>query len=101
LQDTEICSIWLDFHGEARPFLEIMEYSSAKTEGARAVNSPGYGHIAVQVPDIEDVIDRILQFGGRTQGEVVNLGSSERPCLCVYVRDPEGNLLELESRPQD
>jgi catechol-2,3-dioxygenase len=101
LPDTDICSIWLDFPGEAQPFLEIMEFSKAETAHVRAIKAPGYGHIALQVPDIEDAIDRILQYGGRKQGEVVNLGSSDHPCLCIYVRDPESNILELESKPQD
>ncbi|MEL6468042.1 MAG: VOC family protein [Pseudomonadota bacterium] len=101
LPGSDICSIWLDFPDRSKPFLEIMEYSDAAQGGVRPINAPGYGHIALQVPDLEAALDRILDCGGSQQGEVVNLGTSERPCLCVYVRDPEGNVLELESQPQD
>jgi len=100
LPGSDICSIWLDFPDRSKPFLEIIEYSDAAQGGARPINAPGYGHIALQVADLEAAVDRILDGGGSQQGEIVNLGTSERPCLCVYVRDPEGNVLELESQPQ-
>ncbi|MEO1777378.1 MAG: VOC family protein, partial [Pseudomonadota bacterium] len=100
LPGSDICSIWLGFPERSKPFLEIMEYSDAAQGGVRPINAPGYGHIALQVPDIEAALVRILDCGGSQQGEVLNLGSAERPCLCVYVRDPEENVLELESQPQ-
>lgn len=94
-----ITSIWLDFPSEEKPFLEIMEYSETAARGPKAVNAPGFAHIALEVADLTATLDRLLQFGGTMQGEVVNLGTPERPCLCVYARDPEGNLLELEQTP--
>ncbi|MEL6563834.1 MAG: VOC family protein [Pseudomonadota bacterium] len=101
LPEADICSIWLDFPDRSKPFLEIMEYSDAEEGGVRPINAPGYGHIALEVRDLGAAVGQILDCGGSQQGEVVNLGTSERPCLCVYVRDPEGNVLELESQPQD
>lgn len=94
--DAVICSIWLDFPDGAKPFLEILEYQDAAKAEERPINAPGLGHIALQVLDLEATLERVLQCGGRQQGEIVDLGSPERPCLCVYLRDPEGNLLELE-----
>lgn len=100
LPASDICSIWLDFPDRSKPFLEIMEYSDVAQGGVRPINAPGDGHLALQVPDLEAALDRILDCGGSQQGEIVNLGTSERPCLCVFVRDPEGNVLELESQPE-
>lgn len=101
LPGSDICSIWLDFPCGSKPFLEIMEYSETEPSRTAPINTPGFAHIALEVADPLQAIDRVLQYGGRQQGEVVNLGTSERPCLCAYVRDPEGNVLELESEPQD
>lgn len=100
LPRSDITSIWLDFPSGEEPFLEIMEYSETAERGPKAVNAPGFAHIALDVADLSATLDRLLQFGGRLQGAVVNLGTPERPCLCVYARDPEGNLLELEQPPR-
>lgn len=46
--------------------------------------------------DLAATRDRVLAAGGSAQGAVTNLGSEAAPVLAVYLRDPEGNLLELE-----
>ena len=61
-----------------------------------AVNQPGYGHISFEVEDIQAAIDAVVAAGGAALGKITELGTAEAPCLCVYVRDPEGNVVELE-----
>jgi glyoxylase I family protein len=96
LPDNDIYSIWLNLPTGNEPFLEIMEYTTTADRGIPAVNDPGYGHLAFEVCDLYQTIEKLLWFGGALQGEVTNFGTEERPHLIVYARDREGNILELE-----
>lgn len=96
LANVGIYAIWLGLPGDAGPFLEIMEYSETPDRRPPAVNAPGFGHIAFAVSDLHATIDAVLGSGGTLQGQVTNFGTEERPHLILYVRDPEGNILELE-----
>lgn len=96
LPDNDIYSIWLNSPASNEPFLEIIEYTTITNRSLPAVNDPGYGHLAFEVRDVHLTIEKVLRFGGGLQGEVTNFGTEERPHLIVYVRDNEGNILELE-----
>jgi len=96
LPNSDITCLWLRFPDTNQPFLEIMTYNNCLVEPPRAVNAPGLAHLAIEVDDVNCTVERIVHFGGSLQGDIVNLGSQERPSYCVYVRDPEGNVLELE-----
>lgn len=96
LPNSNLLSIWLNAPKQVEPFLEIMEYEERLSRELPAVNEPGFGHIALKVPSIDQTIDAILKNGGSMQGEIVNLGTTENPIKLVYVRDLEGNILELE-----
>ncbi len=97
LKDADIYSIWLALPDDPGPFLEILEYTQTLNRGRPEVNAPGFGHLAFVVNDLNRVLRDVLRCGGAMQGEITNFGSTEAPVLIVYVRDPEGNLLELES----
>ncbi|WP_225030023.1 VOC family protein [Xinfangfangia pollutisoli] len=96
LAGVDIRSVWLGLPDDPGPFLEILEYATGPDQGMPAVNAPGFGHLAFEVPDLEAACRSVLEAGGRMQGEVVDFGPPGAPCLIVYVRDPEGNVLELE-----
>lgn len=96
LKDADIYSIWLALPDDPGPFLEILEYTPTLNRGRPEVNAPGFDHLAFVVNDLNRVLRDVLRCGGAMQGEVTNFGSAEAPVLIVYVRDPEGNLLELE-----
>lgn len=96
LPGNDIYSIWLNLPSEKQPFLEIMEYAESTHKCIPAVNEPGFGHLAFEVCDLNQTIEKLLRFGGALQGEITNFGSGERPHLIVYARDSEGNILELE-----
>ncbi|MEM6634494.1 MAG: VOC family protein [Pseudomonadota bacterium] len=99
LANSCIYVIWLTLTDDSGPFLEIMEYSERIDRPKPAVNEPGFGHLAFAVPDLTETVQKVLKFGGTLQGEVTNFGTDEKPHLIVYVRDPEGNILELEQDP--
>ncbi|QDG79201.1 VOC family protein [Labrenzia sp. PHM005] len=96
LPGSEILSIWLSLPGVDGPFLEIHEYRAAVERPVPQVNEPGYGHMSFSVGDIRATSAAILQSGGKALGEITNFGTEESPVLLVYIRDPEGNILELE-----
>jgi catechol 2,3-dioxygenase-like lactoylglutathione lyase family enzyme len=54
----------------------------------RAMNEPGLTHISLSVDDIDAVCARVPEFGGEVI-ESSNIGAA------VFVRDPDGQLLEL------
>lgn len=94
--DSEIYAAWLSLPGVEGPFLEIFQYKTIEERPTPPVNQPGYGHICFQVDDIHAVVSAVVAAGGARVGEVTDLGAPEAPVLCVYVRDPEGNVVELE-----
>lgn len=88
-------------HGPEGPTLEIFNYNIL-TEGPHAaVNRPGFGHIAFVVEDVPAARNAVLSAGGLPVGEVVTLTNAlGKKLTWVYVTDPEGNILELQSLPK-
>lgn len=88
-------STWLGFP-EGGPFLEIFDFDDPPWVTPQGPDAPGLRHLAFRVTDLAATRDRVLAAGGSAQGSITNLGSEAAPVLAVYLRDPEGNLLELE-----
>lgn len=98
LPGCEIEALWLRLPGGAGPFLEIFQYWETVEQARPAVNAPGWGHLCFTVEDIGAARAAILAAGGAAQGETVALGPAGGEVFCAYMRDPEGNVLELEER---
>ncbi|MDA7948075.1 MAG: VOC family protein [Hyphomicrobiaceae bacterium] len=96
LPNSNIYAIWLAFPDEHGPFLEIMEYAETVRRRVPAVNELGYGHLAIEVQDLKATIEKVLRLEGSLLGQITDIGTEEKPHFVVYVRDPEGNILELE-----
>lgn len=85
-------------HGPDGPTLEIFNYNILEESQEPAVNRPGFGHIAFVVDDVPTARDAVLAAGGKPVGEVVTLTTATGSKVTwVYVTDPEGNILELQS----
>jgi predicted enzyme related to lactoylglutathione lyase len=84
--------------GAEAPTLEIFQYSESADEVPRVPNRPGFGHIAFAVESVTDAREEVLSRGGAAVGEVVTVAVSPtaRVTWC-YVRDPEGNIVELQA----
>jgi len=80
------------------PTLEIFQYSRFAEATPPVANRPGFGHIAFSVASVADAHAEVLERGGSSVGEIVDLTapSGARVTWC-YVADPEGNILELQS----
>lgn len=86
-------------YGADGPTLEIFQYADSVAPVTPAVNRPGFAHLAFSVGSVEQAREQVLRAGGSPVGDVVTTTIS--PDLHVtwcYVTDPEGNILELQSR---
>jgi catechol 2,3-dioxygenase-like lactoylglutathione lyase family enzyme len=86
-------------HGATGPTIEIYTYGTNDARaGAAAANREGWGHIAFVVDDVSQAREAVLAAGGRQHGEIVTTQTADgRRVTWVYVTDPEGNLVELQS----
>jgi catechol 2,3-dioxygenase-like lactoylglutathione lyase family enzyme len=83
--------------GDVGPTLEIFQYVQGPDSPLAAVNQRGLAHVAFAVDDVKAAQDAVLAAGGSSVGELVALPVSEdRAVTFVYVRDPEGNIIELQ-----
>ena len=99
VQDAKIRGVHLRLSGfdAGGPTLEIFQYDQYIRNPPMAVNQRGLGHIAFAVEDVEAARDAVLAAGGSSVGKLVTLPISEsRAVTFAYVRDPEGNVIELQ-----
>lgn len=85
-------------YGENGPTLEIYQYERVEKQDLVSPNKRGFGHIAFEVESVEVVLKDLERNGGKAFGEVTkrvveNVGE----ITFIYARDPEGNLIELQS----
>lgn len=100
LAGGRIEAVWLSLPGMGAggPFLEIFQFGQGAEAPVPPVDAPGLGHLSFEVEDIRATMAQIIAGGGTAQGEVTDLGEAGAPVLCVYMRVPEGNLVELEQK---
>ena len=84
--------------GDSGPTLEIYQYSRNKSKLNSVANREGFAHIAFEVDDVRQAMDEVIEHGG---GKVGDITTSEvkgvGKLTFVYVTDPEGNIIELQS----
>lgn len=100
LRDAHLTGIHLRLpgHGDDGPTLEIFHYDELAPRATKAVNAPGFAHIAFSVDDVASARAEVLRHGGRAIGEIVTLqvATGAKVTWC-YVSDPEDNIIELQS----
>ncbi len=85
-------------YGKDHPTLEIFSYDTLKEAVPAEVNRCGIAHIAFEVDDVEGTLAEIIEAGGSSVGEVVTaIYPNDLEAVFVYAKDPEGNILELQS----
>jgi catechol 2,3-dioxygenase-like lactoylglutathione lyase family enzyme len=78
--------------------LELVKYHApADNEGAQPLpaNRLGFRHIAIEVTDLNTIVDGLRNKSFDTVGEVQDYEGAYRLC---YVRGPEGLIVELAER---
>ena len=85
-------------YGEDHPTLEIFSYDTLRETISSEINRPGIAHIAFEVDDVEATLGEIISAGGSSVGELVTAAYPDgQEAVFVYARDPEGNIIELQS----
>jgi catechol 2,3-dioxygenase-like lactoylglutathione lyase family enzyme len=84
--------------------LEIFQYDELEAQPPPVANRTGFMHLAFEVADVERVEAAVLAAGGSRAGAIsTNDVPGVGTLTFTYVRDPEGNLLEVQHwhRPND
>jgi lactoylglutathione lyase len=82
---------------EKPPTLEIFQYEKNENKLEALANRKGFGHIAFQVENVEEALDKVLKFGGSRLGEIVQTEIEGAGGITfVYAKDPDGNIIELQ-----
>jgi predicted enzyme related to lactoylglutathione lyase len=85
-------------YGSKGPTLEIFEYDKMEDAASSLPNRKGFGHLAFEVEDVNQVLEQVLALGGKAYGNIATKAIPDLGTLTfVYVQDPEGNLIELQN----
>ena len=78
--------------------LELFEYEAGRECEAsdRAIYAAGIRHVCLQSAISDHLYDKMVAGGAGTHARPAGLGTGNS---YVYIRDPEGNLVELEGTP--
>jgi len=103
LQDAALegVHVLLPGYGDGGPTLEIFSYRHMDDCDPIMANRVGFAHIAFEVKDVDRTIDRAMKHGGQLLGRVTEKSVEGVGALkFVYFRDPEGNIVEIQSWKQ-
>ncbi|HBE70462.1 MAG TPA: glyoxalase [Planctomycetaceae bacterium] len=85
-------------YGRQGPTLEIFQYLEYEEQPDLVPNARGFGHIAFEVDDVEEILAALLKAGGSKLGSPTSRHVEGVGKLTfVYCRDPEGNTIELQN----
>lgn len=80
------------------PTIEIFSYDRMEGDFTHRINAYGIAHLAFEVDDVAETLEKVLAKGGGAVGELVRADYEDgRRATFVYATDPEGNILELQS----
>ena len=96
--NLEGAHLLLPGHGDNPPTLEIFTYVDMEEGVPIMANRVGFTHIAFEVEDVDATFEKALKNGATmlgkiTEKEVPSIGQLK----LVYFRDPEGNIVEIQS----
>jgi predicted enzyme related to lactoylglutathione lyase len=78
------------------PILEIFEFNTPSKNSSPVIDDPGFTHIAFEVENVENLLQKLIKHGGGTYGGLQEKKVEGVGILTVvYATDPEGNIVEL------
>lgn len=90
--------LYLPGHGDHPPTLEIFTYEKMVDTQNIMANFTGITHIAFEVADVGGTLKKALENGAGELGRIVEHDVESVGTLqFVYFRDPEGNIIEIQS----
>jgi catechol 2,3-dioxygenase-like lactoylglutathione lyase family enzyme len=85
-------------YAENAPTLEIFTYTDMHTREPLMANHTGFTHIAFEVEDVDTTYAKALSLGAMELGRPTEKTIKDVGVLkFVYLRDPEGNIIEIQS----
>jgi predicted enzyme related to lactoylglutathione lyase len=85
-------------YGDNGPTLEIFSYQKMDAGEPTMANQVGFTHIAFEVNDVDRTLAKALKNGAQPLGQVTEKAVEGVGKLkFVYFRDPEGNIVEIQS----
>lgn len=95
--EVTLAVLRLPGRGDHGPVLELYSVEGEVPDGWDYL--PGQGQLAFEVDDLETTVGKVVAAGGSTLGEVVEWEApSGAVARFVYLKDPEGNIIDLWSR---
>ncbi|HLR77378.1 MAG TPA: VOC family protein, partial [Balneolaceae bacterium] len=77
---------------------EIFEFSNNSTKRSTdSVFKTGFSHVAVQTPNVKQLLQRIQKYGGKQTSKIFHLTPGKDGYKLVYAEDPFGNKIEIYS----
>jgi len=96
--ELEGVHLLLPGHGDSGPTLEIFSYKNTHECEPVMANYIGFTHIAFEVENVEKIFNDALKSGASKLGEITEKIIDGIGMLkFVYFRDPEGNIIEIQS----
>ncbi len=85
-------------HGDNGPTLEIFSYKEMHDNSPIMANYIGLSHIAFEVDNVDQTLNDATNNGGQILGKITEKTVDGVGKLkFVYFRDPEGNIVEIQS----
>jgi len=85
-------------YDEDHPTIEIFSYDNMVGDFTHQINAYGIVHLAFEVDNVAETLEKLLAKGGGKIGELVHADYEDgRKATFVYASDPEGNILELQN----
>lgn len=85
-------------YDEDHPTLEIFSYDEMSEGTKGVINQCGLAHLAFEVDDVQETLEKVLASGGGQIGQLVHADYEDgKKATFVYATDIEGNILELQS----
>jgi len=103
IDNVRIEGIHLTLPGfDAGPTLEIFQYYPENPEiHPSNIRSQGFRHIAFVVDNVEEVLNKLIEHGGKKYGELERKEYEFLGVLTVvYAEDPEENIIEIQNWKQ-
>lgn len=100
VQDAHLQGVHLRLpgYGNEGPTLEIYQYHEVIENKKPVPNMKGLGHLAFQVSDIADTLNRAMKHGASRIGEIsTHIVEGVGLLTFIYISDPDGNIIELQN----
>lgn len=85
-------------YGDDGPTLEVYQYKQVIDSQKSGPNSKGLGHLAFEVHNVYEILEKALTHGATKIGEISeNMVEGVGKIQFIYIYDPEDNIIELQS----